>query len=145
MKIFKFLVFEWAKKLGDKEKPYAIRWRVDFYFFSFRIHKWLCSDDQRAYHSHPVNMFIWIIKGKYGDYSIDKSGKKTFFVYGKGCKRFRFITRDVRHYIFLHTTPTWTFLFTWGVPKKWAFWLKDSLKKKNRDRYFIEHGNHICE
>ena len=46
---------------------------------------------------------------------------------------------DVKH------NPTWTILFTWGKPKHWAFWLKDSMKRKNRDKYFIEHGHHICD
>lgn len=70
-KASKYFVFEWKKKLGD----YAYRWRLDFFFFSVRIHKWICSDDMRAYHSHPINMFIIILWGKYLDHFIDEKGR----------------------------------------------------------------------
>lgn len=135
----KKIVFEWDKPLGT----YAYRWRLDFYFFSLRIHKWICSDDQRAYHSHPINMLIFILKGSYKDHYLDKNDNKCEKIY----KRFncRIIKRNLRHYVEVLQSPTWSFLFTWGEPKRWSFWLKDTLKKKNRDKYFIEEGHHICD
>lgn len=135
----KKIVFEWRKPL-DK---YAYRWRLDFYFFSFRIHKWLCSDDMRAYHSHPINMFIVVVKGKYLDHFIDDKGNELVKRYKS--LSYRIIKRDYRHYVEILKNPTWTILFTWGEPRRWAFWLKGSLKKKNRDKYFIEHGHHVCD
>jgi hypothetical protein len=132
-------VFEWGKKLGN----YAYRWRLDFFFFSFRIHKWICSDDIRAYHSHPINMLIYVWRGKYLDHFIDDKGNKFVKRYKTG--DFRIIKRNYRHFVEILQNPTWTILLTWGEPKRWAFWLKDTLKKKNRDKYFIEHGQHVCE
>ena len=132
------VVFEWKKKLGD----YAYRWRIDFYSFSFRIHYWKCSDDMRAYHSHPVNMLIFILWVQYIDHYINHNNEE--------CKRtykplhFRIIKRDYRHCVEI-IKPSITLLFTWGIPKRWAFWLKGTLKRKNRDRYFIEHGHHVCD
>jgi hypothetical protein len=137
------IVLEWKKPLGDKNKPYAYRWRVDFYWFSFRIHKWICSDDERAYHSHPINMIILILSGWYNDVRLDKfNNRYTTAYYPFSIHR---IKRDTRHYVRIMKSPTWTILFTWGVPKRWYFWLRSNLKRKARDRYFIEHGNHICD
>jgi NDP-sugar pyrophosphorylase family protein len=97
----------------------------------------------RAYHSHPINMFIYILKGSYLDYSIDEKGNKRIQSFKAG--QFRTIRRDHRHYIEVLDNPTWTLLFTWGSPKRWAFWDKLTLKKKTRDKYFIENGHHICD
>lgn len=135
----KYFIFEWKKKLGD----YAFRWRIDLYFFSIRVHKWLCSDDMRAYHSHPINMFIVIVKGKYMDHFIDDKGNKYTKRYvAPSC---RVIRRNYRHYVEILEKPTWSILFTWGPPQRWSFWLKDTLQHKKRDRYFIEHGHHTCD
>lgn len=136
------VVFEWNKDLGG----YARRWRIDFYFFSFRIHKWLCSDDKRAFHSHPTNMLIYVLKGSYIDEYINTDPLCVpvgFHYYKAG--EFRIIKRDYKHIIHIMESPTWTLVFTWGAPKRWSFWLRDTFKKKNRNRYFIEHGHHICD
>src|ERR1019366_6380417 len=96
-------VFEWNKKLGE----YARRWRIDFYWFSFRVHKWICHDDKRAYHSHPTNMLSIGIWGSYLDCTPngDKLYKAPFI---------RIIKRDTIHYVDVKHNPTWTILFTWG-------------------------------
>ncbi len=137
------IIWEWNKPLGNKDKPYAYRWRLDFYWFSFRVHKWICSDDNRAYHSHPVNMLIFILRGAYDDVSPREDGGKRVILYS--AFDIRYIKRDYKHFVRILKNPTWTFLITWGQPKRWAFWNKISLKKKNRDRYFLEHGHYICE
>ncbi len=139
----KKVVFEWGKKLGDPNKPYAIRWRLDFYWFSFRVHKWLCSDDSRAYHSHPVNMLIFVLRGMYADHWLEEGNLPRVSVYVAG--DVRIIRRNYRHWVQILEKSTWTFLITWGSPKRWAFWLKNSLKRKTRDKYFIEHGQHVCD
>lgn len=86
-------------------------------------------------------MIVFILKGSYIDHNINSKNGGKFYE----APAIRVIKRDDKHYIHLWRGPVWTFLITWGAPQKWAFWLKDSLRKKNRDRYFIEHGNHICE
>lgn len=134
----KWFVFEWARLLGN----YLIRWRLDFWFFSIRLHKWICSDDMRAYHDHPVNFLILILWGSYTDHYI--TNKETFErTYKAPC--LRLFKSDYRHFVEVLSKPTWTLLLTWGAPKKWAFWDKHSLKRKNRDKYFIEEGHHICD
>lgn len=140
------IILEWDKPLGNKDKPYAYRWRLDFYWFSVRLHKWLCGDDTRAWHNHPVNMLIFILQGRYIDRSLQKKGNdmvRVDKVYHAGM--LRYIPRDYKHHIDAVSPPTWTLVFTWGVPQRWAFWDKFSLKKKNRDRYFIENGQHVCD
>lgn len=55
------------------------------------------------------------------------------------------IRRDTKHYVKVVSSPTITLVFTWGIPKRWHFWLKSNLKRKSRDKYFIEEGHHICD
>lgn len=139
----KYLVWEWKKPLGVPENPYAYRWRLDFYFFSLRIHYWLCSDDNRAYHSHPINFISFILKGNYINHYLDSNNQPQTKKYN----RFSFIKikRNHKHWVEITCKPTITLLLTWGSPQRWAFWDTLTLKKKNRDKYFLEHGNHICE
>jgi hypothetical protein len=127
-------VFEWNKKLGD----YARRWRIDFFVFSFRIHYWICSDDKRAYHSHPTNI---ISIGIWGSYLDCRPEGDVFYK----APFINIIRRETRHYVDIQSSPTITLIFTWGKPQRWSFWLKDTMKRKNRDRYFIEHGHHVCD
>lgn len=133
----KWFVFEWAKPLGN----YLIRWRLDFYWFSFRLHKWLCSDDQRAYHSHANNFLIIGLKGEYRDWSVYPA----FSVRNYKAPFIRYFKRNYKHSIEIEQSPTWTFVITFGRPKHWDFYLKDTLKRKTRDKYFLEHGHHVCD
>lgn len=137
------IVFEWRKPLGYRIRPYAYRWRLDFYWFSFRVHKWLCSDDDRAFHSHPTNMFIFIVKGSYRDIFMVNDKLIGIKIYKPGM--IRIIKRDFKHLVKIENAPCWTLLFTWGAPKRWAFWDRITLKRKNRDKYFIENGHHVCD
>lgn len=149
------VVLEWCKPLmcnkpGLGLTPYAYRWRLDFYWFSFRIHKWLHSDDKAAYHSHPTNMVIFILWGKYDEYRMEtgtvEEGPYTIrYKIERRAPCFYTIRRDTRHFICLKKKKVWTLLFTFGKPMRWAFWDKLTLKRYSRDKWFIERGHHICD
>lgn len=142
----KYFIFEWNNPIGVKGNPYMYRWRLDFYFFSIRLHKWICSDDLRAYHSHPVNIISFILWGSYYDwgpikeYSDNKNRCRSFHQ----APSINCIKRETIHNVEICQSPTWTLLFTWGAPQKWAFWDKITMKRKNRDKYFLENKHHIC-
>lgn len=129
-------VFEWANPLGRTECPYAYRWRLDFYYFSFRFHYWLASDDTRAYHNHPYNFLTFVLFGRYKDIQPDYIDTLSTF-------SMRLRLRAHKHYVKI-LKPTLTFLITFGKPSRYSFWDVDTNKKRNRDKYFIERGHPNC-
>lgn len=139
MKIGKF-VFEWNYPLGKPECPYAYRWRLDFYFFSFRIHKWLRSDDNRAYHNHPWHFITFPLARGYWDH---RENAKPCWVQ----HRPRFRRKRYRHWVQIleDFNPVWTFIITFGRPRRYSFFDVKTGKRKNRDKYFIEHGHPACD
>jgi len=139
-KFVKYFLFEWNNPIGIENSPYLYRWRIDFYFFSIRLHKWICSDDLRAYHSHPVNFLIFILKEGYCDWRPVLKESKVFNAFSVNVLR-----RDTLHCVEIKSSPTYTLLFTWGSPHKWAFYDRITMKKKNRDKYFIENKHHVCD
>ncbi len=57
----------------------------------------------------------------------------------------RIVKRDQKHFIkLLGYGPVWTLFISWGIPKRWAFWDRMTLKKMNRDKWFLEKGHHNC-
>jgi hypothetical protein len=140
MKIGKFIA-EWKFPLGKKECPYCYRWRLDFYWFSFRIHYWIGSDDSRAFHDHPINFITFVLWGHYIDVRPhpDWDGLADFV----GTFNIRFRRRGYRHMVLCVKKPTITLLFTWGKPKRYSFYLPDG-KRMTRDKYFHEMGHHPC-
>jgi hypothetical protein len=48
-----------------------------------------------------------------------------------------------RHYVKVNLGGCWTLLVTGGKNRRWGFWVKDKFKKANK--YFLEHGIHVCD
>lgn len=134
---------EWNHPIGNPKCPSAYRTMLDFYWFSFRMHKWVGDDDTRAYHSHPWNFITFIIKGYYLDVSLDENNNKETTLMYPGSFGFR--KRNYRHYVRVIEKPTWTILFTWGGYKQYSFWNVDTLTRKNRSKYHYEDGYQICD
>lgn len=103
----------------------------------------MCSDDQRAFHSHPVSFINIGLKGKYEDVYLDENSQVHTKIYK--APFIRIVKRNYRHYVHIIDAPTWTLFISYNRPKKWAFWLKETLKRKNRDKYFLEEGHHVCD
>lgn len=153
MRIGKF-VAEWNYPLGKSECPYAFRWRLDFYWFSFRLHKWLRSDDKRAFHNHPWHFITFILKGGYKDVVRAPEwshGTVSYEPLGTlldgSFKKLAWRNKDHQHYVSIEplTSPVWTFIITFGAPRKYAFWDVLTGKRRNRDKYFIEMGHPPCD
>lgn len=144
-RLWKF-IFEWNYPLGREECPYAYRWRLDFYWFSFRIHKWISSDDTRAFHNHPWHFITFVLKGYYIDVTPQLltpniSQKEYVKQY-----TFHYRNKDHKHYVEIpkEQSPVWTFVTTFSKPRKYAFWNVKTGKRKNRDKYFIEEKEAPC-
>lgn len=121
--------------LGLDECPYGRRWVVDFGFLSFRLHKWLASDDTRAFHDHSWWFLTIVLWGSYTDVSPKGRDKLRM-----GSIRFRPATH--KHTVEITTPGTWTFLITGRSIRRWGFWVAGKLLK--RDKYFATFGHHPC-
>lgn len=158
------------KKLMAGDKPYVERWMVELKDVgSVRLHHWLCSDDQRAFHDHPWWFCTLVLKGDYYDRSPAttlaclKCGR-TDLTWNHLCPEHGWIDlvekevdvvdhltagsvrrREARHRHTVIPGPrgAWTLLVTGPEIRQWGFWVKGKFRKRNR--YFYDHGRHVCD
>lgn len=139
----------WRRPGGLEECPYFRLTKLDFGLFSIRVHEWAGDDDHRAYHDHPNWFLTFVLKGGYTDESpdmrpevIERLGEpgKVYDVLRAGAIRYR--RADFAHKVINVRPGTVTLLIAGRPSRRWGFWLKGKLIK--RDRYFVEHGHHGC-
>lgn len=92
------------EKLGPAACPYLERWVADFGLFSLRLHRWLHSDDMRAYHDHAWWFLSLCLRGCLVDVSVEGEDVVT-----PGSVRFR--RAEHRHAVRV-VRPAWTLLLT---------------------------------
>lgn len=132
----KFPKLIWGQKLGLPECPYMQRWVIDFGAFALRVHLWKGSDDSRAFHDHAWWFLTLLLWGSYTD--VSEEGEDTLT---PGSIRFRKATH--KHTVRINKPGTVTALITGPVIRRWGFWVKNKLWK--RDRYFAVMGHHPCD
>lgn len=128
--------FVWGQKLGHPECPYIQRWVFKFGVFSFRLHRWFHSDDDRYFHDHPWWYISFLICGSYNDVSplgtrVRKPGSLAFY------------RANHQHTVQITKSPCWTILLTGSEKREWGFWVRGRFRKRNR--YFYDHGHPPCE
>ncbi len=128
--------FLWNDRLGLPSCPYMIRWVADFGPFAIRIHRWLSSDDHRAFHDHPWWFLTLVLWGRYTD--VSPAGRDRLHI---GSIRFR--PSSHKHTVEVEHRNTWTILITGRPSRRWGFWVGDKLIK--RDKYFATRGHHPCD
>lgn len=133
---FHFPKVSWNEPIGLDECPYMRRWVFDFGAFAIRLHRWQASDDARAWHDHAWWFFTCVLWGSYTDVSWEGDDTLT-----AGSIRFR--GAHHQHTVQILKPGTWTLLVTGPVKRRWGFWVKDKLWK--RDRYFANNGHHPCD
>lgn len=135
MNIEKFLD-RWFKKTiipREDNEMYMIRWSLPkkegwlSKLIGFKIHKIMASDDL-CLHDHPWPFISIILKTGYMEYFLDpawKSGDMRPYVRKHWIGPGRIIYRPA-HYIHRleinAAKPTWTFVVTFKVSRKWGFW-----------------------
>ncbi len=127
--------FRWAEELRCDTGVYVRRWRIETPIGSVRIHHWLHSDDMRFKHDHPWWFITLVLWGGYQDCGDDKVDHLR-----AGSIRFR--PANHRHSVWVDEGVAWTLLVTGPKVRKWGFWVKGKLKKANK--FFLEHGVHVC-
>lgn len=128
--------FRWAEELHCQIGVYVRRWRLETPIGSIRVHHWLHSDDTRHKHDHPWWFLTIVLKGGYTDLSDNKADHV-----GAGSIRFR--PAEHRHSVLVDKGGAWTLLITGPKIRKWGFWVGKKFKKANK--YFLEHGEHLCD
>lgn len=124
----------WREQLGLPECPYAERWVFNAGLFTLRVHHFVRSDDDRAFHDHPWWFLTLVVKGSYIDRSPNGDD-----VLKPGSVRFR----PARHRHTVVTYGVWTIVLTGRKKRAWGFWQGDRFRKANK--WFFEKGHHPCD
>jgi hypothetical protein len=123
-------------RVGVPKCPYLERWILNFKWFSFRLHKWHGSDDQRHFHDHGWWYVTFVLYGEYNGISPSE-------IIRLKAGNIAFRKAKHQHKVLLIKKPCWTFLITGAERRVWGFWVNGKFKKRNR--YFFDHRHHPCE
>jgi len=126
---------KWAEELRCLTGVYVRRWYIETAWFSIRLHHWLHSDDARAHHDHPWDFITIILRGGYSDVTAEGVQKMH-----PGKIAFR--RAEHSHTVQVNPEGCWSFLLTGPQKRRWGFWVGRKWKKSNK--YFLEHGMHVC-
>jgi hypothetical protein len=129
------VLIRFAEQLGLPECPYVIRWRVETPLGSIRVHHWLGSDDNRAFHDHPWWFLTLVIRGGYTDKSLADDDHLR-----AGSVRFRKALHQ--HTVISDDGGCWTVIITGRPLRSWGFWLNGKFRKANK--WFLTYGHHPC-
>lgn len=124
------------ERLGLPECPYVIRWRIETRIGSVRLHHWLGSDDDRAFHDHPWWFCTLVLKGGY----VDKSPNRDEYLRA-GAIRYR--PAQHQHTVVPLPGGAWTLLVTGPKVRDWGFWFDGKFRKANK--WFAKFGHHPCD
>lgn len=136
MRPFKNFQFRWKETLGDPKCPYLYRWVLILFGYSFRLHHWVKSDDNRHLHDHAWNFYTFIIRGHY--YDVTESGEEKM-----EASTITYRNAEHKHYVRVPEGGCWTLLLTGKRVRKWGFWVRGNHWRPLR--YFSSFGTHPCE
>lgn len=149
--------FRWAEELECNEGVYLRRWVLETPIFSLRLHHWLRSDDDRAFHDHPWGFYTLILKGKYHDCTPVDPDVVPFkkanwdgseYPYPIAMElmspgKITYRSAHHKHYVLVDPPGCWTLLLTGPKIRRWGFWIKEKFIVSYR--YFYQYGSHICD
>lgn len=127
----------WGEEIGIGDCPYLKRWVIEFpKHFSIRLHHFVASDDDRAFHDHPWWFVTLVLKGTYTDWS--PRGHDTL---GPGSIRYR----PALHRHTVLTEGVWSLVITGPKFRAWGFWDEITGKFVKANKWFFTRGHHPCE
>lgn len=137
-----FTPMGWTFKLNEELRcangdVYVYRSHLSTPWFSIRLHHWLHSDDDRAYHDHTWNFFTFILSGGYTDVTPGLGEERM----EAGDIAYR--TANHKHTVKVDPGGCWSLLLTGPKIRNWGFWRRGKWVKHNK--YFLEEGAHICD
>ena len=103
--------------IGGNESPYLFRWFLipRNRFCNIYLHKFLRSDDDRAFHDHPWWSLSFLLKGRY--LNVTPAGRRLR-------RRFSLMwmrATDSHRVELIDETPVWTLFFTGPKVREWGF------------------------
>jgi hypothetical protein len=125
----------WRQKLGPG-CTYLIRWVIDFWFFSIRLHHWVGSDDQRHMHDHPWWFWTFVFRGGY----VERTEHGNIML---RAPTLAFRKAEHKHTVRVTKSGSWSLLLCGPEKRAWGFWVDGRFRK--RSKYFFEHGHHQCQ
>ena len=134
----KFFDIRIREQLGLPECPYVFRSSITLFGYSIRLHQWIGSDDQRAYHDHPFDFITFVLRGGYTDIHPEGVDKLS-----RGSMRLR--KAEYRHKVKVNKGGCTTLLLTGRPRRKFGFYVKGREKLLRPLRYFSRYGHHPCE
>lgn len=138
----RFVTVSLHEHLGLPECPYVYRWRFEVRGLgSLRVHHWIGSDDDRAFHDHPWWFLTLVVRGGYTDHSPDGADHLR-----AGSIRYRPALH--RHTVVPDPGGAWTVLITGPRVRTWGFWIRVSdtkVKFYKARRWFESKGHHPCQ
>lgn len=127
----------WGEEVGIAECPYLKRWALVFdNHMSIRVHHFLASDDDRAFHDHPWWFVTLVLRGSYIDWNPSGYDRLT-----AGSIRYR----PAHHRHTVLTSGVWTIVITGPKIRDWGFWDRISGKYIKANKWFFTRGHHPCE
>lgn len=126
----------WGEWVGLPSCPYLRRWVIEFpSHFSIRLHHFISSDDDRAFHDHPWWFVTLVLRGSYVDWS--PSGKDRLT---PGSIRYR----PAHHSHTVLTEGAWTLVVTGPKMRLWGFRDHETGRWFKANKWFFTRGHHPC-
>lgn len=132
----KIFQFRWKEPCGLPNDPYLYRWTLILFGYSFRLHHWLRSDDDRYFHDHSCDLISIILKGSYKnmvpgtDGDLDVRNAKAIDVKAGSIWKAK---AEWPHYLRIPEGGAWTLLIQSRPRIKWGFFVNND--KKHPERY----------
>lgn len=145
---FKQFEIRWADSVGRPECPFLIRWVLTLFGYSLRLHKWVGSDDPRAFHDHPWDFWSMIILGCYFEITPSESDSDLFVESCRICLpwELRFYSAEHKHIVYLGKCKScWSIVFSKPHRRNFGFYIPGREKMMRPLRYFSRFGLHPCE
>jgi hypothetical protein len=133
----------WNEPLGRPECPYVRRWVMTIVGYSFRLHHWVGSDDQRHFHDHAWDFLSVVLFGRYTEIIAHPEGGEDRVVRRAGS--WRWYAAEHRHKVLLTSGECWTFVFSKRHRRNFGFYVPGRVALLRPLRYFSRYGLHPCE
>jgi hypothetical protein len=120
--------------MGLQESPYLYRWTLILFGFTFRVHHWIKSDDNRFFHDHACNLISIVLKGYYWNVKPEHPDSTPCFDEVSGKCMAADLSRNTTYF------RNETYCYVEGMFNSWKnfFHLRDSIwYSKATDRHWL--------
>lgn len=136
---FGAFAFRWNEPLGRADCPFARRWAISLFGYAIRLHKWVGSDDDRAFHDHAWDFISIILRGQYAEVTPTATGTAI-----RTAGSVRAYKAEHQHMVrLINRQPCWSLVLSKPMRRKFGFIVNGHVMRPLR--YFSRYGVHPCE